>query len=202
MPIYRSFCNAVDNESTMINATYIWVRSIVVKFGLCPWAARDLNHLRIYVCRADLQDPSDERLHKPAHEELLQHALDLVPDKEVGSTLVVVPQLTDFENFVRFSSTFTEILENTGMDFKIQVATFHPDFKYENTKPNSPENWISRSPFPTIHLLKVTEVAKAVDDYDGDTEEIWERNIAAMKRIGSRNMDLAMKKLLGVARNT
>ena len=64
----------------------------------------------------------------------------------------------------------------------IQTVGFHPRFQYAHENPDDASNLTNRSPYPMIHILRVDEVAQAIDEY-GDTDRISERNMAYLRNL-------------------
>ena len=89
----------------------------------------------------------------------------------------MVPSLTDFAEFLKVAQYAEEILETTGLDKDIQLATFHPDYLFEGEQ--AVTSYTNRSPYPTLHLLRVEDVALAINSYEREgksTEDVWRRN--------------------------
>ena len=68
---------------------------------------------------------------------------------------------------------------------------FHPlhvnSLYTDPTTPPSPYDFIGRSPFPTIHLLRTVDLIAAAEEYGNDTELIPNRNRAKMMENGLEN---------------
>ena len=65
----------------------------------------------------------------------------------------------------------------------LQVASFHPDYRFAGTAEDDPTNCTNRSPWPILHLLREDSVSRAVDAFP-DPDEIVERNLATMEKLG------------------
>jgi hypothetical protein len=72
----------------------------------------------------------------------------------------------------------------TMLEGELQIASFHPQYQFAGTAPNDIGNATNRSPYPTLHLLRESSIAFAVDSF-GDTDVISERNIATLEKLGS-----------------
>jgi hypothetical protein len=78
-------------------------------------------------------------------------------------------------------------LEDLGLRGIIQIASFHPQYRFVGTEANAAENYTNRSPYPMLHLLReasVTQVALASDE----VLEIPRRNIEIMRNLGRENI--------------
>jgi len=65
----------------------------------------------------------------------------------------------------------------------LQVASFHPDYRFADSDPDDIANFTNRSPYPTLHLLREDSVARAVAAFP-DPEVIVERNIETLRSLG------------------
>jgi hypothetical protein len=108
----------------------------------------------------------------------------LVEEQAVETTLLVFPGdlLADFGTFLDFVYTFEDALAETGADELVQLAHFHPDYRFADVPADDPGNLTNRAPFPVVQLLRVDSVAAAVAGY-GDVEGIPERNVARMREV-------------------
>ena len=126
-------------------------------------------------------------------QQLIERQELFTPGKEnehVRTLLIVLPQ-PYFQDFVTFYDTVQnveEILNQTGCGDVIQVASFHPDYKFASTIENDDEEYndedvkdeekestiaafTNRSPYPMIHYLLVDDVKNAIDEYtQGDVD--------------------------------
>ena len=65
----------------------------------------------------------------------------------------------------------------------IQVASFHPDYRFAGSAPDDVANATNRSPHPTLHLLREASIERALASF-ADPESIYTANIATMERLG------------------
>ncbi|WP_286851514.1 DUF1415 family protein, partial [Hydrogenophaga sp. 70-12] len=77
-----------------------------------------------------------------------------------------------------------EVVAEHDLEGVIQVASFHPDYRFEGTEPEDITNATNRSPFPTLHLLREDSVARAVASEGGDADAIVARNMDTLRRLG------------------
>ena len=98
---------------------------------------------------------------------LLPHDVSNELQPQHHTTLVALPQLEVFD-----------------VDKQVQIATFHPNYQFENTTTSDIGNWTNRAPYPIVHLLKVDDVTRAIDGYPGDTEDIWRANLSTLEQMG------------------
>ncbi|HMC15166.1 MAG TPA: DUF1415 family protein, partial [Albitalea sp.] len=78
-----------------------------------------------------------------------------------------------------------------GLEGKIQIASFHPDYQFDGSVPDDIENFSNRSPYPTLHLLREASVDKAVQSFP-DAALIYEHNIETLRRLARDGWDALM----------
>ena len=69
----------------------------------------------------------------------------------------------------------------------IQIASFHPQYRFAGTEPNAAENYTNRSPYPMLHLLRETSVSQAAEACD-EILQIPRRNIEALRNLGREDI--------------
>jgi uncharacterized protein len=191
------------SEDQMIMATNLWIHKVVIRLGLCPWAAKDVQNTQIRVFqeeKATLRNSCGLLAHKDTQIAVFNFAKELAFElPRVNSGMAVVPQLKSFPQYLQFTDEFNDLLRTTGLDSVIQIATFHPQYQFEDTEEEDAENWTSRSPYPTLHLLKVSDVSAAIEAYPGSTDKIWERNIRVLRKLGGEAMERMNLEILNEA---
>ena len=157
-----------------------WLRDFVVGLNLCPFARPLLGapNLRIAVCEetqiADLR-------------RVLLQELDLLQCstvQDVATTLVVFPRaLQSFEDYLQFVDEAQDLLVESGLDGIVQLASFHPQYRFAGEAPEAASHFSNRAPYPLIHLLRESMVSRALEDF-ADPDQIPNRNIEALSAIG------------------
>ena len=106
-----------------------------------------------------------------------------IPETEIETSLLIHPHLfPDFLEFNDFLQELDDLLEEAQLIGHFQVASFHPDYQFADTKKEDPANKTNQSPFPMLHLLREDHVQKAIQAY-GDTDGIWKHNVELMRKI-------------------
>ena len=168
-------------ESAVIAETRAWVRRVVVGLNLCPFAKAPLakDQIRFVVC--DAEDTSAllaalcEQLQVLANSD--PHALE--------TTLLIHPNvLGDFTAFNDFLDQVDAAIDSLGYAGVLQVASFHPQYRFAGTAPDDIGNATNRSPYPTLHLLREESLDRAVAAFP-DAEAIFEANIRTLEVLGT-----------------
>ena len=107
------------------------------------------------------------------------------PPDRIETTLIVHPQvLADFDDYNDYLEVADAALAELELDGVIQVASFHPDYRFAGSEPDDIANATNRSPFPTLHLLREDSIERALASFAADPESIYEANIETMERLG------------------
>lgn len=174
MPCARGEADAI------VAATRRWLERAVIGLNLCPFAkaAYVKQQIRFAVTAAETRD---ELLAELAQE------LDLLAranPQQVDTTLLIHPRvLTGFIDYHLFLPDANAAIRRASLDGIIQVATFHPEYEFAGSKPDDIENCTNRSPYPMLHLLRESSVARAVAAFP-DAAAIVDRNIATLRELG------------------
>lgn len=165
----------------IIEATRQWLEKAVIGLNLCPFAKS------VYVKNQVRYAVSNARDVETLHHELTTELLRLKecdPD-EIDTTLLIHPWvLTDFMDYNDFLHVADATVEELDLGGEIQIASFHPQYQFADTVPDDVSNFTNRSPFPTLHLLRESSIARAVAAFP-DASTIYEKNIETMHRLGA-----------------
>lgn len=157
-----------------------WLERAVIGLNLCPFAKAVVakGQVRIVVSDASTVRALLEQL----GEELA--LLRDTPAEQVDTTLLVHPQvLGDFLDYNDFLDDADALVEALALDGVLQVASFHPDYRFAGSAPDDADNLTNRAPYPILHLLREASVDRAVAAYP-DPDAIIERNIATVRTLG------------------
>lgn len=168
------------SEQDIRRHTEHWVQRVVVALNLCPFASRELDAGRV---RYRVTSSDTALLLLQALEEEIQC---LLQSGDIATSLLIHPQvLQDFDDYNQFLDLAELLLETCGAVGELQIASFHPDYRFAGTDDDDAENYSNRSPYPMLHLLREADVETAIEQHP-DPHAIPERNIAHLNRLGSR----------------
>ena len=160
--------------------TLHWLERAVIGLNLCPFAkaVHAKRQVRFALCEAGTTDGLLQAL----GDELL--LLRDTPAEAIDTTLLVHPNvLGDFLDYNDFLDDADALLESLSLDGVLQVASFHPDYRFADSEPDDIGNFTNRSPHPTLHLLREDSVSRAVAAFP-DPDAIVERNLDTLRRLG------------------
>jgi len=177
------------DERAAAAATRRWVAAVVVGLNLCPFARRvtDAGGVRYAVTAA--ADP--EALLAALGREL--RALAAAPRADVETTLLIHPRaLRAFPDYNDFLPEADRLVRDLGLRGVIQVAGFHPEYRFAGTPPDAAENYTNRSPHPMLHLLREESVTEVAGD-PAALAAIPRRNIETLRGLGRAAMQARLK---------
>lgn len=158
-----------------------WLEKAVIGLNLCPFAKAVYvkQQVRIVVSDATSEWALLDRL-----EAELRHLHHTSP-QDVDTTLLVHPYvLQDFADYNQFLDTADALIASLQLDGELQLASFHPHYRFAGTRPDDVENLTNRTPYPLLHLLRESSIDRAVAAYP-DPDAIVTRNIATVTALGA-----------------
>jgi hypothetical protein len=157
-----------------------WLERAVIGLNLCPFAKAVQLKQQIRWVVSTATDVG--ALHEALVAEL--EWLRDTPAEQTDTTLLIHPfVLVDFADYNDFLDVADAAVAALGLDGVIQIASFHPGYRFAGTAPDDIGNFSNRAPYPTLHLLREASIDKAVAAFP-DAAEIYERNIETLRRLG------------------
>ena len=179
----------MTNHDDVIKVTKQWLIDFVIELNLCPFAKRE------YVAKAIRFRVINGVQESDLLESLFDEINFLVANKNISTTLLIHPNLLiNFDDYNQFLSLADSLLEQHNWSGEFQIASFHPDYRFANTKAVDAENFTNRSPYPMLHILRESLVEQAIANYP-DIDQVPSNNIALMENIGSKELQLRLEAL-------
>lgn len=163
----------------IIQQTQNWIDRVVIGLNFCPFAARVIRHdsVRYRIC----SETSIDAIFRCLRDEC-EH---LDADESTETTLVIFP--TGFADFYGFLDLLEQaenaLLIDDDYEGIYQLASFHPDYLFDESAPDDPANFTNRSPYPMLHFLRESSIDAALETFDR-ADEIPEKNIATARKKG------------------
>lgn len=162
----------------------------MIGLNLCPFATQPFqnNTIDYTVCNGDsieqhLQRLADcfNRLDESAN---METSLLIYPD--------TFQSFNSYLDFLDYSNNLLDDLNYTGI---YQIASFHPEYRFEGSTEDDASNFTNRSPYPMLHLIRETDLEKAIASYP-NIEQVPENNIKKLRGIGYEKMKKTLNKLI------
>ncbi|MEY4295039.1 MAG: hypothetical protein RLY82_727 [Pseudomonadota bacterium] len=167
-----------------LEQTKLWVERAVIGLNLCPFAKAPQTKglVRYVLCKGKKRDA----LLKVLSEQLMY--LDSTPPELCETVLIVHPNvLQSFLDYNDFLEDADLLLERQGLDGIFQIASFHPDYEFEDSEGDDIANYTNRSPYPMLHILREASIDKALQgaaDPQELSDAIVARNQALLQKLG------------------
>jgi hypothetical protein len=170
----------VITADEIIAATRRWLERSVIGLNLCPFAESVYSGNRVRFCVSPETSASGLLIELRA-ELIALHAADPL---HCETTLLIHPGvLTDFLEYNDFLDVCEAAVADLDLEGELQVASFHPQYRFAGTQAEDIENYTNRSPYPMLHLLREASIERAIAAVP-DTDEIYRRNIRTLRNLG------------------
>ena len=178
--------NPVHDEKT-VESVRRWVETLVVGMNLCPFARREMVNNRVRFATTTSTAEDQLLIALKAELELLN------ADSSIETTLLIHPGvLQNFHDYNSFLDHADNLLVDMRLEGIYQVASFHPDYQFEGTKPEDAENYTNRSPYPMLHLIREASLERVIAEYP-EVDQIPARNIALMNELGKDRLQALLR---------
>jgi len=171
-------------ENTL-SLTKYWLENIVLGLDLCPFA-------RIPYQKGQIRVVECEDLDEDAQMGFFLEELDLLSQTDpalISTTIIAYPLgSSDFNIFNDFVGDLESMLEEAELGDIFQLVAFHPEFVFVDTDFNHLGNYVNRSPFPILHILRSEEIARALKN-PKDGEIISFNNDKKLHEISRETLD-------------
>jgi hypothetical protein len=171
---------AIAECDRIVAATRRWLEKSVIGLGLCPFAESVYRSDRVRF-RVSEQRSSPGLLEELRTELRLLRAED---PARCETTLLIHPWvLADFMQYNDFLAVCDATIADLGMEGELQIASFHPLYRFAGTRPDDVENCTNRSPYPMLHILREASVERAVAG-GARADDICDKNIRTLRDLG------------------
>lgn len=167
-----------NDQEKLITLTRDWLEKVVIGLDLCPFARAPMEEGKIEIQAGKLES-IDRRV---------QEMLENLNAGLYETSLLILDEEIDFMDFFQLVGGLEESLEDAGLGDHFQIVTFHPRFVFEGLEPDDLANLVNRSPYPTIHFLKVSSM-KALNLSPKQGEEISARNERLLKSLPASDLE-------------
>ena len=171
---------SAKNEQA-IAETRAWVERVVIGLNLCPFAKAPQSKGRVRYAVSEAIDT--DALRRDLIDEL-RLLVDAAAD-QIETTLLIAPSvLHHFDDYNAFLADADGAVAELRLRGVIQVASFHPRYRFAGTQDDDVSNATNRSPHPLLHLIREASIARAVAAFP-EADAIFETNIATLQALGA-----------------
>ncbi|MFZ2404932.1 MAG: DUF1415 domain-containing protein [Methylobacter sp.] len=165
-------------DQDVIAATQAWLKSVIIEYGICPFAKRELDRGSIY-----FSVNHDTEIEQCLLSLIVEcDRLDTEPGIET-TLLIYADTFAEFDDYLGFLEIAESLLIEQGYEGTYQLASFHPNYCFQGAAPDDAANYTNRSPYPMLHLLREASLEQAVAGHP-DPESIPQHNIELTRKLG------------------
>jgi len=178
-----------DKDQIVIQQTKNWVEQIVIGLNLCPFAAQPLQNDGIEFS-VNPGDSTEQHLHQ-----LADCFTRLDTSADIETSLLIYPDAyQSFDDYLDMLDIANHLLADLNYAGTYQIASFHPDYRFEGSAEDDAANFSNRSPYPMLHLIRESGLEKAIANYP-DVDLVPKNNIKKLQDIGYEQMQAKLKKI-------
>lgn len=172
-----------DDSAAIIAHTKAWVDKVIVRLNICPFAKAEVEAQSI---KYQVLTPANFNTYL---DKLYDACCELDNNAEIATTLLIFsdPEM-DFDQYLDLLDCAQQQLINDGYEGIYQLASFHPDYCFDEQEGEDAANYTNRAPYPTIHIIREADITKALANFLRP-EMIPERNIEYTRRKGHQYME-------------
>jgi uncharacterized protein len=175
--------------ATAIIDTQRWLERAVIGLNLCPFAkavhVKGLIHYAVSEATTAAELLIDLKTELNSLANMNAAGVFVAYD----TTLLIAPYcLHGFLDFNDLLGKADKLIAKMKLEGTIQLANFHPQYQFAGTEPDDITNFTNRAPYPTLHLLRESSIAQAVEAFP-EAEAIFEVNMETMERLGLKGWD-------------
>ena len=150
----------VELETQKINENIDrWLQSFILSYNICPFAKLPYEQKQIRIT-SYLNEDLEQRINFLSEEVLLLEKSD--PEAISNTLCIFAGGEKSFYDFLDFKAECEDRLSAMGLEERYQLVAFHPEFLFAATPPTSRVNWVNRSPYPLLHILREQEISAVV----------------------------------------
>ncbi len=184
--------NPANNPSNnlVVQKTRNWVEQIVIGLNLCPFAEPVFKNQQI-----DYLIINSDGLEQ--HLQSLAECLSKLDESPaIETSLIIFPDsYQTFDDYLELLYLANELLSDLDYAGTYQLASFHPDYRFEGSPEDDAANFSNRSPFPMLHLIRENSLEKAIAHYP-DVDQVPENNIKKLREIGYHEMQQRLRQII------
>ncbi|MCT8334862.1 DUF1415 domain-containing protein [Leptospira sp. 85282-16] len=170
----------IQNEDEILDKTKNWILKSVIGLNLCPFAKLPFQSNTIRYVISDSKTKKDLLFTLESELKYLSESEPLLTE----TTLIVHPYvLEDFLDQNDFLDEAELLLNQLALEGVIQIANFHPQFQFADKNINDITNFVGRSPYPTLHLLREDSISKIADTHP-NIDSIYKNNRTTFAKLG------------------
>ncbi len=178
----------MKNTNTVL-ATKHWLNTVIIGLNFCPFAKKEFVNNTIHY------HLSNNTQLNAALTELVEQLFYLQQRDDLETALLIYPDgFGDFDDYLTLVDSGNVLLIESGFEGEFQLASMHPQYCFAGEDFDDASNFTNRSPYPMIHIIRESSMAKALSIYK-EPEKIPENNIYLAKEKGNHYFESILKNI-------
>ena len=139
--------------------TWQWLDKAVIGLNLCPFAKKPRvnNQIKLVISQVDSSNDLTN--------ELLTELdfLSNTPAEQTDTSVIVIPYfLNNFTDYLHMLDVADMLIDQMGYRGTFQLASFHPNYQFDGTEADAPENLTNTAPYPMLHIIREDSMEKVL----------------------------------------
>jgi len=114
--------------------------------------------------------------------------MDEVGASVISNAFVIFDNSIGFRDLLSLQDELISWIDSEGYADVYQSVAFHPEFQFALSGVDDHGNFVNRSPHPMIHILRVAEVSRAIDN-TADAHAIPNRNKEMLEKLQIQSIE-------------
>lgn len=171
-----------------VNLTKLWIERFVIGLRLCPFA-----HFSFYDDTIYYETSANSRM-DPCVKDVLSivETMETKSSDKLSNAFLIFEATISFDFMLQMKEKSDNVLKKKNLEAVFQTVVFHPDFQFSGESFQASGNFTNRSPLPMLHILRVDEVAHAIDVTE-DVDDIPFRNKELLEKINIKQISEVFK---------
>lgn len=165
----------------------LWIHKVIIGLNFCPFAKKEIERQTVRYKVSETEQVND------ALTCLLDEIAILEQQSEIQTSLLIFPcGFEIFDQYLELLNLADVLISQGGYSGIYQLASFHPDYCFEDAAPSDPANFTNRSPYPILHILRESSIEAVLKRYP-NPESIPENNINKARELGTEYLKGLLK---------
>jgi len=178
------------DKDRIIALTKKWIERFIIRLSICPFAKVPYERGQIHYKLSESKDL------KPALEDVTKVLLNMKKDdSKVSNSFVIFSYKFSFFDLLDLKEITDNFLEISGFEETFQTVVFHPEFMFSDEPLDHPSNFVNRSPYSMLHILRTEEVELAIEHHP-DVHDIPYQNKKLLTDLNVQSIEETMSNLL------
>jgi hypothetical protein len=168
------------DKDQVVNTVEKWIHNVIIGLNFCPFAKKEMERKTVRYNVSATTQVND------ALSCLLDEVALLEQQPELQTSLIIFPcGFTTFDQYLALLNLAEVLINQGGYSGIYQLASFHPDYCFDDAELDDPANYTNRSPYPILHILRESSVEAVLKRYP-NPESIPENNINKARHLGTK----------------